>query len=459
MRLPTRLRSAVLLAAFISGTAAWARPGGGQDYRGSSSSSSSGSSSPRSATPSVGGTSEDSGGSGDGSADPRVVVPVLLLLLVGVFAYMARDLRSGLAAERAAKAASPPPQRPPPPDVALADDRLHARARALFQDLNAAWARGDMSPVRTRLSDATCQRLATQLKLLHAQGMRNVTADWGLLELRAIASERDPVFDTVHLLLRAQGRDRDVPAHLAEAQALVEVQRSPVQPYVEVWTFLRHRDARAATTAEGGCPGCGAPLELGETATCAHCGAIVNSGRYDWVLAEITQAAEARPPSALSAGEEALRAADPGFSRQVLEDRTSLLFWRWVQAQATGDTGLLAKVATPQFVARVAGALAGGAPQPFRQCAVGSVELTQLRLEPERQVAVLEVRWSVERSPRRSVLELHRRAGAMTPEAALSTARCPACRGPLGDNGQPACDYCGEQLAASPRDWVLAGVA
>jgi len=455
-----RLRSlaaALVLAAMtaLSATSAWARPGGGQDYRGSSPGSSGGSASVRhSVAPST--AAGDANEEGDGSANPWVVVPPLLLFIAGFFIFVVRDTRSAPAARGSGQAGAPAPTPPVPP--ALADTRFQSRARALFEALNAAWMRRDLSPVRTRLSDATFQRLTTQLRLLQAQGLRNATSDWALQELRAVASEQDRTFDTLHVHVRAQGRDRDVPSHLEDDEARAAANEAPLHPYEERWTFLRRRDASVASDADGACPGCGAPLELGETAACAHCKAIVNSGKYDWVLAEMTQAVEARAPAPLPPGADALREQDPGFSRQVLEDRASLLFWRWVQAQATQDTRVLAKVATPEFLEQVASDISGRAPRSFQQCAVGAVALTALRLELETQHAFLEVRWSVERSPRRSVLELRRSAGAQTPEASLSTARCPACSGPLGDNGQPTCEYCGELLAASPRDWVLAGV-
>jgi len=434
-----------------------ARPGGGQDYRGSSSGSSGGDSSSSSrptAYASASGT--DRGGSGDGSANPFVVLPVLGLLLAGVAVYMVRDFRRMQAAEKARSGAAAVPPAPPPP--ALADAPFHARARMLFHSLDEAWNRRDLSLVRAHVTDATFQRLSTQLRLLNAQGLRNATAEVALLELRAVSAEQDERFDTLHVRILAQCRDRDVPAHLDDAASRAAAGEAPLGPYEECWTFLRSQEAPAARGGEGACPACGAPLQLGETAACAHCGAIVNSGRFDWVLAEMTQAVEARPPAPLPEGAAALCAQDPGFSRQVLEDRAALLFWRWVEAQATGRPRALAKVASPAFLDSVQATRPAGAAAPFRACAVGSVELLSLHPEGPVQRARVEVRWSVEGRHRRSVLELHRTPGAQTPRAGLSTARCPGCSAPLSDNGQPACESCGEQLSASPRDWVLSGI-
>jgi hypothetical protein len=45
----------------------------------------------------------------------------------------------------------------------------------------------------------------------------------------------------------------------------------------------------SASILQGRCPSCGGPVDIVDRAKCPQCESIVNSGKYDWVLAEITQ--------------------------------------------------------------------------------------------------------------------------------------------------------------------------
>jgi hypothetical protein len=112
-------------------------------------------------------------------------------------------------------------------------------------------------------------------------------------------------------------------------EALQRVRRVAAEPFVEVWSFVRRpgvQTRRQGPPQPGHCPNCGAPFDGGAAGNCTYCGAIVNSGSYDWVLAEITQESEAGAAPGQVPGLEALRAVDPALSLEVLEDRASLLF-------------------------------------------------------------------------------------------------------------------------------------
>jgi hypothetical protein len=87
---------------------------------------------------------------------------------------------------------------------------------------------------------------------------------------------------------------------------------------------------------QGHCPNCGAEFTGGATNTCEFCGAIVNSGNYDWVLSEITQGSEFVGANAAVDGLARARQTDPELTTELLEERAALIFWRWVDAQVAG---------------------------------------------------------------------------------------------------------------------------
>ena len=484
---------------------ALARVGGGQHYSGShSSSSSSRSSSSHGSSSWSGGGSSSSGswspGSGGSTSGGDLWVlfflshPVFTLAMIGVAFVIWRAYSHGFggtaSTQRAFEATDA--REPGPPsarEVTAWVDALRAsdpdfdlvtfldQVKALFLRVQAAWAGGGLAPVRRDLSDATFQRLRVQLELLRAQNVRNVTEDMAVLDLVPAGLEQTSAFDTLHVRIRAQARDVDVPVSLSAEQAQERAQRAPLEPFVEVWSFVRRpgtRSRKDGVLPPGKCPNCGAPFDGGAAGNCGYCGAIVNSGAYDWVLAEITQGVEAGSTPVEVPGLEALRAADPALSLEVLEDRASLLFWGWIDAQSRAEPGRMAKLATADFLAEMTADAAAlrsrQRARVFLQAAVGSVAVRAIE-EGSTTLAHVEIRWSARMGivpagaspgtlatlPQRWIFTLARKAGVKTDQArGMATARCGNCGAPLGDSVQPTCDHCGATLNDGAHDWVLA---
>jgi hypothetical protein len=481
-------------------TPALGRVGGGQHYSGSHSSSSSGSrSSGGSWSSGSQGSSWSGGGRSSSGGDLGFLLfflshPLFTLALIGVafvvWRAYARSFGATASTQRAFEEADGREVGPPSArEVTAWVDALRGsdpdfdlvtfldQVKALFLRVQAGWAGGDLAPVRRDLSDATFQRFRVQLELLRAQGVRNVTADMAVLDLQPVGLERTTAFDTLHVRIRAQARDMDVPVALSPEQGLERARRAPLEPFVEVWSFVRRpgtRSRKDGVLPAGKCPNCGAPFDGGAAGNCGYCGAIVNSGAYDWVLAEITQGVEAGSAPLEVPGLEALRAEDPALSLEVLEDRASLLFWGWIDGESRGEPGRMAKLGTAEFLAEMSADLAAlksrQRARVFLQAAVGSVALRAIEEGPATTLAHVEIRWSARMGvvpvgvapgtlatlPQRWILTLSRKAGVKTDQArGMATARCGNCGAPLGDSVQPICDHCGATLNDGAHDWVL----
>ena len=491
-------RRASLFALFLLlATPALARVGGGQHYSSSGGSRSSGGSSSgsRGSSSWSGGGSPSSSGDGVGFVLFFLFHPVFTLALIGiafvVWRAYSRSLGATASTQRAlemadARGGTQPSAR----EVTGWVDALHAadpafelvafldQVKALFLRVQAAWAEGDLGPVRRDLSDATFQRFRVQLELLRAQDVRNVTADMAVLDLQPVGLERTAAFDTLHVRIRAQARDVDVPVALSPGDGLARARQAPLEPFTEIWSFVRRpgtQSRKDGLLPAGKCPSCGAPFDGGAAGNCTYCGAIVNSGAYDWVLAEITQGIEAGAAPAEVPGLDALRAQDPALSLEVLEDRASLLFWGWIDAQSRGEPARIAKLATADFVNEMSAditALRGRQrTRVFLQAAVGSVAVRVIEEGPSTSLAHVEIRWSARMGvvpegtssgslatlPQRWIFSLARKAGVKTDAArGMATARCGNCGAPIGDSIQPTCDHCGATLNDGAHDWVLA---
>ncbi|MBX5481506.1 MAG: TIM44-like domain-containing protein [Myxococcaceae bacterium] len=479
----------VMLWALVPAVA-FARSGGGEHYTSSH----------------LSGSSYSSGGDDGGLVlvlielairYPSIGIPLLVIFVVGSIVMKQRtgpDARTQRAFDRAEGArrtrvdASQVAQwvaALTAKDPAFSLQHLYGRARKLFFEVQQAWFKGDLLPVRPHLSDATFQRLTEQLDLMRSQGVRDAIADIEVLGVTLIGLEQNAWFDTVHLRIEARMRDTDVPASFSDEEALARAKQAPQVGFVEVWSFVRKPGVLTRIGQDlfqGKCPNCGAPFASGASNNCEYCGAVVNSGTYDWTLAEITQGVEHVPASAYVDGLDALRATDPALNLEVLEDRASLIFWRWIRAQSHAEPKALAKLATPACVSMMAAELAAQARsnrrRVFLECAVGGVIVRNLRPgvpggAPDE--AHVEIRWSAKTGlvpaggklppdtptqPQRWVFVLQRAAGATTrAENGMSTARCPNCNAALTDSLTSTCDFCQAELGSGARDWVLASAS
>lgn len=466
-----------IVVGVLVGGAAWARVGGGEHFDSGRRDS-----------------SDDSGGVGFIFQlliellirNPCIGIPVVLIA-IGIYIYVKRQEGSATTRKALDVAAAQSRTTVAARDVERWVSALKAqdphfdlmaffdRTRKLFLEVQEAWFLRSLEPVRRYLSDATWARLAIQLKLLYAQGVRDAIADVQVLDLQIIGLDQTPFFDSVHVRVKAQLRDDDAPKSATDEQARQLAKQKAPEAFFEVWSFVRKPGA-VTHEKQGACPNCGAPFAGGASNQCEFCKAIVNSGHYDWVLAEITQGSEYGPASQTQSikGLHEAQQRDPQLNTEVLEDRASLCFWKWVDAQASGDAGRLAKIADPEFTARLKTDLdelaAQGRRKLFLECAVGAVNTLALTSDHDRDLAHLEIRWSARTGlvplgqqvsnlpsvPQRSVFTLHRKSGAITPPATgLSTARCPNCAAPLSDNALVSCDFCGTMLATGERDWVI----
>ncbi|MHB8876107.1 MAG: TIM44-like domain-containing protein [Myxococcaceae bacterium] len=319
------------------------------------------------------------------------------------------------------------------------------------------------------------------MKLLAAQGVRDAIADVTVQDLQLIGLDQSEWFDTVHVRVKAQLRDTDVPAGYSDEQALAAARRAAPESFTEVWSFVRKPGAKTRIGEDlfqGKCPSCGAPFKGGAANKCEFCGAVVNSGNYDWTLSGITQGVEHIRHYATVDGLLAARQKDPALNLEMLEDRATLVFWKWVDAQSAGEAKRLSKLSTGESLTRIDTELAALKAQRrrkvFLECAVGAAITRALEDRSGYDFAHVEVRWSARMGigpegqpppalptvPQRWVFTLVRKAGATTNTSnGMSTHRCPQCNGPLTESVSSTCDFCGAELGGGERDWVLSSAA
>jgi hypothetical protein len=474
-----RSREALLAAAaavvLLGVEDALARPGGGGSYSGGSHSSGS---------HSGGGSFGGGGGFGGGyhgssnsiGMGPGAFVFLVIVVIV-IVAYTQAQRRLSASGQRGAVDDDEGDPEEPTVARSVSLDVLRARDPALTEEsvaghvrqmadiLRQAWCAGDMRPARPFVSDGVLSRFQVQLVLMRQENRRNVMSDASVLSATVEAVESAEPLDVVHVRLSAQARDTEVEVAATDEQIRKALAHARIEPYTEIWSLVRRTGAQTKPDdfAVGrACPSCGAPLDGGETIKCRYCGTLACSGEHDWVLAEITQLVEWSPRMPRAVGLDELRRRDPGVAREVLEDRASYVFWKWVEAARAGALTPLRKCASPALLAGVAPQVLLHAAQSASDVAVGGAELVGCELAGQDGFdrVYVEVLWSARfrgassPTPCQTVLRLARRSGAQS-RLSMTALVCQACGAPVVETDTTRCDHCGAELAAGDQAWVL----
>lgn len=332
----------------------------------------------------------------------------------------------------------------------------------LAEKLNTAWTQNKMGTVRNLVSAGIYNRFKIQLDLMQRQGIQNLMQDWFLDSVTMVAVESDEVYQTAHVEIHAWAKDLSINKDEPEAKKMELLREATQSSYYEIWSFVRK--IGAITKKEGGilsgnCPNCGANiLDLGELNQCKHCKSIINSGDYDWVLAEITQKIEWSSGSHGSDLLSDVRKRNASVNRQVIEDRASYLFWRWIEARSKGKPNVLKRDASENFIKQIS-----KSKEFISDAAVGSVDLVNIVEREEKYFVNVKILWSA--SFQENAEPKHRRnlfllsiPKQMQRKGGLSGNSCEACGAPLPESDSLNCEYCSAEIPSLVNDWLLESI-
>lgn len=171
-------------------------------------------------------------------------------------------------------------------DPAVSEQALDARLRLIYHELNQAWTRCDLQPVRGFISDGLYDYLRYWIEAYLEQELRNVLENMQLSGWTLAKVVRDRHYDSITVRLWATGLDYTVKA--GSSKVVTGSKRKP-RRYSEYWTLIRAASRRGPVRADKTCPNCGAPLQISMAGACQYCSAHVTSGEFDWVLSKIEQ--------------------------------------------------------------------------------------------------------------------------------------------------------------------------
>jgi len=353
-------------------------------------------------------------------------------------------------------------------DLAAFEDRVSTA----FLKIQDAWSNQDLRSVRGFISDGLHERFAIQLREQKALGYRNQMSNVRLREVGLVDAHRLEHFDVVSVRFRAWAGDCRI--DLESGREIEGFRRGEF--FEEIWSFLRGRGGEAGNDHglfEGQCPNCAGPVDPERAWACESCGSELDSAPPDWVLTEITQIGEwARQDRTDADWMKAAVRRDPGLTREQLEDRASVLFWRLMDSNRTASVDELVAASRPEFLEKQR-RVEGGSSRYVGDCAVGAVRLRGIIPGERWDLALVEVRWAggvfvrasqggVDRGEAtgarklaRHLLVMARRAGVESQVGrCIVSAHCSACGAPDEGALEGCCGFCGEALNDG-RDWLL----
>jgi uncharacterized Zn finger protein (UPF0148 family)/uncharacterized tellurite resistance protein B-like protein len=363
-------------------------------------------------------------------------------------------------------------------DPDFSKDKFKQQASSAFLRIQAAWSNQDMKSVRHFVSDGIFERFSLQLKMMKECGIENSLSNVNILDLQIVSVDSDSIFDAINIKISASGKESNI--NLTNGKLLDGSDSDSV--FAEYWTFLRRPGAKTISgkaLMDDCCPNCGTPLEITDSVECPSCHAFINSGDYDWVLVEITQESEWSYKSTREIpGMSELLAKDPTFNINHIEDRVSVIFFRWIAAQMFADPRYIGKLAINDFMEESADRfrpLENGKRRFYADAAVGSVDTIEIISAGDADRIRVSVRWSAHREEyklpglikpdySKSRIYTHefilmRQSSAVSSDKnVLSSIHCPNCGAPETLSDKAYCEYCQTPLNDGSRDWVLENI-
>lgn len=349
-------------------------------------------------------------------------------------------------------------------DPDFSPEKFMEKAKAIAERLQEAWSNGDMLPARNYVSQGVFNRFRLQLELMAEQEkVKNILESFKVMKVSVLQMSASKSYQTLHVRMFASARDVEVPLNAGADAVKKAVSRTPKEPFAEIYSYTRKLGVKTNTSRDwlkGECPNCGyVPDNFSENNKCRSCGSVYNSGEFDWVLSEITQEEEWSPASSADvAGLAELEGKNLSINREVIEDRASNLFWRWIYSRITGSSAPLGRDATPGFVK-------GFTPgkSNFTRTSVGAVDLVSVSQAEDMVTSMVKVLWSA--SFQKGAEPYHQENNftlkmplALKNPYGLADHSCDHCGAPLPETDALKCTYCGGELQPNVSDWLLAQV-
>lgn len=157
----------------------------------------------------------------------------------------------------------------------------------LYVTMQNCWQEKKWEPMRAHMTDALYNQFARQLDAYIRNRQTNHVDRIAVLSVQPLGFYQDNSNDSV--VVRVQTRICDYVTDDATGRL---VRGNPTKELFMTyeWTIIRSKGMKTGSSdgvTTYTCHSCGAPVDLTYSAKCEYCGTIMNSPKYDWVIAHI----------------------------------------------------------------------------------------------------------------------------------------------------------------------------
>jgi len=353
------------------------------------------------------------------------------------------------------------------------EENFKNNVKTAFLDIQDAWQKQDLSKVRKFISDGVYQRFNTQFKMMKLLQQSNKIDNIEIKNIYIDKIESDGLYDIIHTAVHASINDYFI------NKLDPSMNSGGKEEFVEYWSFLKKRNKqRKDIYNSDNCPNCGSPLpaDMGEVSKCESCGTLTNSGEYDWVLSEITQADDyisAHPKLAKSENlTEKIRKIineNVDFAVQIVEDKASNGYLQILTAMASNDPSIMRRFVSDKVFNQI-GIKENGPVTSYNRIFLNDVFLVGISEEAEQNVLHIAVKSSYQRIEinnnnikkideavvsRTEVIFMSRDKNAAESKGSLYAHSCPSCGAPVENSLGINCNYCGSVMNSTSIEWII----
>lgn len=353
---------------------------------------------------------------------------------------------------------------------------IKSKIEHAFIQIQKAWQNQDLSKVRKFISDGVYQRFTTQFTIMNILEQKNVIYDIKIHDITIVNSHEENEYAIVDAAVHATIVDQ------YQSAKYPQFNQGGSDTFVEYWSFIRKKNVAATNNLyfSTNCPKCGdtLPENAGEVAKCPSCGTLVNSGDYDWVLAEITQTVDYnangfKKADAVSKKLLETYKKDPGFSIQMMEDKASNAFLQILTARTKSKAEIARRFVSDNYYSRLENEVKQDAGKAFVRLYLNHVDLVNGYSKDNMDFLVFNIKYTkqqlkidngkgtlLDHAPYslHKVMVMTRASNASVPKGQLYAHSCPNCAGPIEDTIDTKCSYCGEALNSPNFEWIVDNV-
>jgi len=441
-----------------------ARAGGGGDYGGGSSSSHS--------------------GGGDGGGDFVFFIFQLIFhlipfpfnflvigLIIFLFFYFAKNAKTNIQQKTIFNNLRPIPLGS---DVALPygdKEDLKSKIQQAFLEIQKAWQSQNLSSVRKYISDGVYQRFNIQFILMQILEQKNTIFNTHIHQITLVNTREENDYIVVDAAIRATIKDD------YSSLKYPKFNQGGSDTFVEYWSFIRKKKVKESKGlySSNSCPQCGneLPNDAGEIAQCKSCKVLVNSGDYDWVLSEITQALDYQLDGFKKLEKQTNKILekyknDVSFSIQRLEDKASNAFLQILTAKTKHKPELARRFVSDVYFEKLKSE-SNNNEKIFVRLYLNSVDLVNSYTQDGKDWLIFNIKYTqqqgllqgqgelLDQAPQsyNKVMILTRASNAQEPKGQLYAHFCPNCAAPLTDTLDIRCPYCSALLNSPEYEWIV----